>query len=104
MPIVPVVAIGGQETALFLGRASGFAQLLRLDRLLRLKVLPVQIAPPFGVTVLDLPGRIPLPAKITVRALPKIDLKEATRRQAGHRRGLRWCWRLDGAETQKAAA
>jgi 1-acyl-sn-glycerol-3-phosphate acyltransferase len=53
-----------------------FARLLRLDSLLRLKVLPAQLGPPFGVTVLDLPGRIPLPAKITVRALPQIDLKQ----------------------------
>jgi 1-acyl-sn-glycerol-3-phosphate acyltransferase len=76
VPIVPVVAIGGQETALFLGQGRRFARLLRLDSLLRLKVLPAQVGPPFGVTVLDLPGRIPLPAKITVRALPKIDLKQ----------------------------
>jgi 1-acyl-sn-glycerol-3-phosphate acyltransferase len=76
VPIVPVVAIGGQETALFLGQGRRFARLLRLDSLLRLKVLPAQIGPPFGVTVLDLPGRIPLPAKITVRALPKIDLRK----------------------------
>jgi hypothetical protein len=71
-----VVAIGGQETALFLGRGRRFARLLRLDSTLRLKVLPAQLGPPFGVTVLDLPGRIPLPAKITVRALPAIDLKK----------------------------
>ena len=76
VPIVPVVAIGGQETALFLGRGRRFARLLRLNSLFRLKVLPPQIGPPFGLTVLDLPGRIPLPAKITVRALPKIDLKQ----------------------------
>jgi 1-acyl-sn-glycerol-3-phosphate acyltransferase len=73
-PIVPVVAIGGQETALFLGQGRRIADLLRLHRLLRVKVFPAQIGPPYGVTVMDLPGRIPLPAKITVRALPKIDL------------------------------
>ena len=73
-PIVPVVAIGGQETALFLGQGRRIADLLQLDRLLRIKVFPAQIGPPYGVTVMDLPGRIPLPAKITVRALPKIDL------------------------------
>jgi 1-acyl-sn-glycerol-3-phosphate acyltransferase len=72
--IVPVVAIGGQETALFLGRGGRFARALGLDRLLRLKVLPAQLAPPFGFTILDLPGRIPLPAKITIRVLPAIDL------------------------------
>jgi 1-acyl-sn-glycerol-3-phosphate acyltransferase len=74
-PIVPVVAIGGQETGLFLGQGRGLARRLQLDRLLRLKVLPAQIGIPLGLTVLDLPLRVPLPAKITVRVLPPIDLK-----------------------------
>src|SRR5215217_7467633 len=73
-PIVPVVAIGGQETALFLGQGRRLARRLRLDRLLRLKVFPAQVAPPFGLTILDMPGRLPLPAKISVRALPAINL------------------------------
>ena len=73
-PIVPVVAIGGQETALFLGQGRGIARRLKLDSLFRLKVFPAQVAPPFGLTVMDLPGRLPLPAKIVVRVLPKIDL------------------------------
>ena len=71
VPVVPVVAIGGQETALFLTRGQRAAKALRLDRL-RLKVLPVQIAPPFGVTVLDLPGRVPLPSQVTVEVMPEI--------------------------------
>jgi hypothetical protein len=41
------------------------------------KVLPAQLAPPFGMTWLDLPGRIPLPAKITIDVLEPIDLREA---------------------------
>jgi 1-acyl-sn-glycerol-3-phosphate acyltransferase len=68
--VVPVVAIGGQETALFLGQGREIARRLRLDRLLRVKVFPAQVAPPFGLTIMDLPGRVPLPAKIVVRALP----------------------------------
>jgi len=39
-------------------------------------VFPVQFAPPLGITVLDLPLRVPLPAKITIRVLPRIDLRE----------------------------
>jgi 1-acyl-sn-glycerol-3-phosphate acyltransferase len=76
VPIVPVVAIGGQETALFLGQGRALAKLLRLNDLARVKVFPAQVAPPFGLTFMDLPARVPLPAKITVRALPKIDLKD----------------------------
>ena len=76
VPIVPVVAIGGQETALFLGQGHRVAQALRLDKRLRLKVAPVQLGPPFGVTFLDAPFRLPIPAKITVEVLPLIDLKK----------------------------
>ncbi len=76
VPIIPVVAIGGQETALFITRGQRVARATRLDRLLRIKVVPVQLAPPFGVTILDLPARIPLPAKITVQVLPPIDLRD----------------------------
>lgn len=74
IPIFPVVAIGGQETALFLGQGERLARLLHLHQLLRLDVVPVQIGPPWGVTVLDFPGRVPLPSKITVEVLPAIDL------------------------------
>ena len=72
--IVPVVAIGGQETALFLTRGERLARLLALDRLFRLKVLPVSLAIPWGINVGDMLGHVPLPAKITVEALPPIDL------------------------------
>jgi 1-acyl-sn-glycerol-3-phosphate acyltransferase len=75
-PIVPVVAIGGQETALFLGQGQRISRALALDRALRLKVFPVQLAPPLGVTLLDLPLRMPLPSKISIHVLPRIDLHE----------------------------
>ena len=74
VPIVPVVAIGGQETGLFLGRGRSVAGALNLNRL-RLKVLPAVVGPPFGVTILDLPARVPLPAKISIRVLKPIDLR-----------------------------
>src|SRR5947209_6973851 len=53
VPIVPVVSLGGQETALFLTRGERLARLLRLDRLLRLKVLPISLALPWGLNVGD---------------------------------------------------
>jgi 1-acyl-sn-glycerol-3-phosphate acyltransferase len=76
VPIVPVVAIGGQETALFLGRGRRLARWLHLDRALRLKVLPPVVGPPAMFTVLDLPIRVPLPAKITIDVLEPIHLDE----------------------------
>jgi 1-acyl-sn-glycerol-3-phosphate acyltransferase len=74
VPIVPVVAIGGQETALFLSRGEHLAHWLALDRLFRLKVLPISLALPWGVNVGDMLGHVPLPAKITIETLPPIDL------------------------------
>jgi 1-acyl-sn-glycerol-3-phosphate acyltransferase len=76
VPIVPVVAIGGQETALFVTRGRRLAKLTGIDRFARIKVLPVAFAPPFGVSILDLPTRLPLPAKIKVEVLPSIDLRQ----------------------------
>ncbi|MBV8982408.1 MAG: acyltransferase family protein [Acidimicrobiia bacterium] len=75
VPIVPVVSIGGQETALFLSRGERLARLLMLDRMFRLKVLPISLALPWGLNVGDMLGHIPLPAKITVETLPAIDLR-----------------------------
>src|SRR4051812_1082697 len=76
VPIVPVVAIGGQETSLFLSRGETLAKLLLLDKVFRLKVLPISLAAPWGLNIGDMAGHIPLPAKITVEALPPIDLRE----------------------------
>src|SRR5581483_749264 len=75
VPIVPVVSIGGQETALFLSRGEQLARLLMLDRMFRLKVLPISLALPWGLNVGDMLGHIPLPSKITVETLPAIDLR-----------------------------
>jgi 1-acyl-sn-glycerol-3-phosphate acyltransferase len=76
VPIVPVVSIGGQETALFLTRGERLARLLRLDRMFRLKVLPISLALPWGVNVGDMAGHLPLPAKITTQVLNPLHLRD----------------------------
>jgi 1-acyl-sn-glycerol-3-phosphate acyltransferase len=76
VPIVPVVAVGGHETALFLSRGETLAKVLLLDKLFRLKVLPISIAAPWGLNVGDMLGHLPAPAKITLEVLPPIHLRE----------------------------
>jgi 1-acyl-sn-glycerol-3-phosphate acyltransferase len=76
VPIVPVVSIGGQETALFLSRGQRLARLLMADRWARLKVLPISIALPWGLNIGDMLGHIPLPSKITIETLPAIDIRK----------------------------
>ena len=75
VPLVPVVSIGGQETALFVSRGERLARLLRLDRLFRLKVLPISLALPWGLNIGDFLGHLPLPAKITIEVLDPIDVR-----------------------------
>jgi 1-acyl-sn-glycerol-3-phosphate acyltransferase len=75
VPIQPIVSIGSQETALFLTRGERLARLARLDRVLRLKTAPFLFALPFGLMPAVF-GHIPLPSKITVQVMPKIDLRE----------------------------
>ena len=76
VPLVPVVSIGGQETALFLSRGESLARLLGLDRMFRLKVLPVSLALPWGLNVGDMLGHWPLPSKITIQVLPPIHVRD----------------------------
>jgi 1-acyl-sn-glycerol-3-phosphate acyltransferase len=76
VPIVPVVSLGGQETALFLSRGERLSKLLRLDKMFRLKVLPISIAPPWGLNIGDMAGHLPLPAKIRIRVLDPVNLRE----------------------------
>jgi 1-acyl-sn-glycerol-3-phosphate acyltransferase len=84
VPIVPVVSVGGQETALFLSRGAWLSRLLRADRALRLKVLPISLAPPWGLNIGDFLGHLPLPAKITSEVLPPIDIREQFGPEPGH--------------------
>ena len=76
VPLVPVVAIGGQETALFLSRGERLARLFGLDRMFRLKVLPISLALPWGLNVGDMLGHMPLPAKITIQVLEPVNVSE----------------------------
>ena len=50
--------------------------MLFLDKLLRLKVLPISLGPPWGLNIGDMLGHIPLPSKIVVEVLPPIRLRE----------------------------
>ncbi len=72
VPVVPAVSIGGQETLVVLARGERVARWLHIDRIFRIKVMPLVAGPPFGIV----PGGIPtwpLPSKITVELGEPID-------------------------------
>ncbi len=74
-PIVPVVSIGGQEAYLFFTRGERLARLLRLEKLLRTRYLPLTFGFPFGFTF-GIPPNLPLPTKIETTVLEPIHVTE----------------------------
>ena len=75
VPIIPVVSVGAHETLFVLNDGRRAARLSGLSRLLRIKSVPLTVGFPVGLTPAGL-GCIPLPSKITLRILPKIELAE----------------------------
>jgi 1-acyl-sn-glycerol-3-phosphate acyltransferase len=73
VPIVPAVAVGGQESQLYLSRGVGLAKALRLDKLMRVKILPISVGFPFGLSAV-VPVNLPLPTKIVMQVLDPIDV------------------------------
>jgi 1-acyl-sn-glycerol-3-phosphate acyltransferase len=69
VPVVPVVSHGAQHTVVVLSRGQGLARALGLDRL-RVKVFPIMLGPPFGVTAIP---PLPMPAAITLEFLSPLD-------------------------------
>jgi 1-acyl-sn-glycerol-3-phosphate acyltransferase len=73
VPIVPVASVGGQEAALFLDRGQWLAKLLMVDKLARLKSVPILLAAPWGLAIGDMVPRLPLPTKIAIEVQDPID-------------------------------
>jgi 1-acyl-sn-glycerol-3-phosphate acyltransferase len=72
VPVVPAVSVGAHETLVVLARGQALARVLRIDRLFRIKVMPLVVGPPFGLVPGGVPT-VPLPAKITVEVGEPLD-------------------------------
>lgn len=72
VPIVPIVTAGAGDSLYVLSDGESLARILRLDRLLRLKRLPVTLSVPWGLNVglVGLLPYVPLPARLRTRVLP----------------------------------
>lgn len=77
VPIVPVVSAGAHEVYRILSDGRGLARALRLDRMFRLKALPVVLSFPLGVTVGPVVPFVPLRTRIRVQVLPPIRFERA---------------------------
>ena len=70
VPIVPLVASGAQSTFYVISDNQWLAKTLRLDKMLRLKVLPLMLTFPWGLTLGPSPPYVPFPTKIVMEVLP----------------------------------
>ncbi len=77
VPIVPIVTAGAGESLLVLAESERLARGLRLDKLLRLKALPITVSLPWGVNIggVGLLPYLPLPAKLHTRVLASIEAR-----------------------------
>jgi 1-acyl-sn-glycerol-3-phosphate acyltransferase len=75
VPIIPVVSVGAHETMLVLNEGRRTARILGLEKYFRIKVVPITLSFPFGITPAGL-FAIPVPSKVRLRVLPPIDLAE----------------------------
>ncbi len=64
-PIVPAVSAGTHEQLVVLARGDGLARLLRTEKWLRTRVMPIVLCVPWGLTIGLLPY-LPLPAQTTI--------------------------------------
>lgn len=72
VPIIPVVATGGHQTYVVLDDGAWLAKALGFDRRLRVKVWPISLSLPWGLSVGPAPPHLPLPSKILVEVLDPI--------------------------------
>jgi 1-acyl-sn-glycerol-3-phosphate acyltransferase len=63
VPIVPVATVGGPDSMPVLATGRRIARALQLDRIARLKMFPIALQVPWGVSPALLP-EVPLPTKI----------------------------------------
>lgn len=75
VPIVPVVTVGAHDIFYVIDDGRRFADWLGLSERWRVKVWPITVSIPWGLTLGPPPPFVPYPAKIHVRILPPIPFE-----------------------------
>jgi 1-acyl-sn-glycerol-3-phosphate acyltransferase len=74
VPIVPAVSCGAHNSVVVLSRGDRLVRWMPHLRMMRVKVMPIMLGLPWGISF-GLPT-LPLPAKVTIDVGAPIDLKE----------------------------
>jgi 1-acyl-sn-glycerol-3-phosphate acyltransferase len=73
VPIVPIATVGGPDSMPVLTKGRRLAKVLQLDKIARIKIMPIALNAPWGLSPAMLP-EIPLPTKIRTAFQPAIEL------------------------------
>lgn len=73
VPIVPIATVGGPDAMPVLATGRRLAKALRLDKAARLKMFPIAVQVPWGISPAVLP-EVPLPTKIRTAFQEPIEL------------------------------
>ena len=73
VPIVPIATVGGPDAMPVIASGRRIARLLKLDQIARLKMFPIALSAPWGISPAILP-EIPLPTKIRTAFQPPVEL------------------------------
>jgi 1-acyl-sn-glycerol-3-phosphate acyltransferase len=73
VPIVPISTVGGPDSMPVLARGRRLAKALQLDKVARLKLFPIALQVPWGLSPALLP-EIPLPTKIRTAFQPAVEV------------------------------
>jgi 1-acyl-sn-glycerol-3-phosphate acyltransferase len=75
VPIVPISTVGGPDSMPVLATGRRIAKVLQLDKVARLKMFPIALSAPWGISPAILP-EIPLPTKIRTAFQPPVELDD----------------------------
>lgn len=76
VPIIPVVASGAQSTWLVISDMRWLARAIGLDRTVRMKVVPLALTIPWGLTLGFPPPYLPFPSRILIEILEPIYFEQ----------------------------
>ncbi len=108
VPIVPVVAAGAHSGFVVLTEGRRLARLLRTDRIFRLKVFPLALSLPWGLTVGASYPYLPVPTRILIEVLEPVRFERSGAEAAVDEDYVRACdervrGRMQAALTRLAA-
>ena len=75
VPIVPISTVGGPDSMPVITNGRRLAKTLQLDKIARIKIMPIALSAPWGLSPAMLP-EIPLPTKIRTAFQPAIELDD----------------------------